>query len=511
MIDKYHLLQAISRQDFATFAKKAFTIIEPGTFLEWTWHLDCIAEHLQAQFLGDESLRKLVINIPPRCLKSVMVAQLYPAWVLGREPHHQFIGVSYSHSLAERNVMKCRQVMKNEWYKETFFETTISSDQNQKDFFTTTQSGQYKGTGIGGTITGYGCKTLLLDDLINPQEAGSDTIRINTINDMRSTLFSRFNKYSEGRLVLIMQRLHEQDPAGELIKDGGVHLLKLPAENKGKTFSYSLNNKKWTMQSGDLLTPRLSRENLDEIYLNVTEYNYCSQYLQEPVPVGGGDFKESWLQLYHQGSIKPQEMNIVILMDQAGGEELNRKKKKLSDWTVIAVIGLASDNNYYLLDMVRDRFNPTDRIETLFMMHRKWNSLCGKPPKVGVEQIGLMTDAHYIREKHKQDCYHFSVTELGGNQIKEERIKWLVPVMQQHRFYVPPTLTYIDNQKRKFDLIEEMKGEMRTFPKSKWDDILDTISRLGAVELYLTFPRPKATIAEKLVKKEVRFSGWEDF
>lgn len=507
MANDYQVLQSICRESFGAFAQKAFTIIEPGTPFEYSWHLDCLAEHLQAQFEGDSELRRLIITIPPRCLKSVMVAQLYPAWALGKEPHHQFIGASYAHTLAERNVVKSRQIMKHDWYKDTFGDTII--EQDQKDYFTTSKSGQYKGTGIGGTITGFGCKTLIIDDPISPKEAGSDTIRLTAIGEIRSTLFSRFNKFSEGRLALIMQRLHEQDPAGDLLKDGGYYLLKLPAENKGKTISYSRHGKEWVMETNQLLTPRLSRVDLDELRLNLTEYNYVGQYLQDPVPLGGGEFKDSWLQFYHSGAIKPPEMNIVILVDQAGGEEMNRKKKKLSDWTVFSVIGLAADNNYYLLDMIRDRFNPTDRVDTLFMLHRKWNQLSGKPPKVGVEQIGMMTDAHYIREKQKQDSYHFSIVEVGGNQIKEERIRWLIPIMQQHRFYIPATLPYVDMQGRQFDLITELKGEMASFPKARWDDILDTISRLGNVDLCLQFPKVKATMTQRALQKQEQPDNWE--
>jgi len=506
MATEYQLLQAICRESFGAFAQKAFGIIEPGTPFENNWHVDCIAEHLQAQFDGDAELKKLIINMPPRCLKSVEIAQLYPAWVLGKESHHQFIGASYAHTLAERNVMKCRQIMKHEWYKETFPNTVI--DQDQKDYFTTTQNGQYKGTGIGGTVTGFGASTLLIDDPINPKEASSDTIRLSAINEIRSTLFSRYNKFADGKFVLIMQRLHEQDPTGDLLKDGGCYHLKLPAENKGKTISYSRNGITWNMGEGELLTPRLGRKDLDELILLLSEYNYVGQYLQDPVPLGGGEFKEAWLQIYHQGSIKPKEMNIVILVDQAGGEEMNRKKKKLSDWTVFTVIGLASDNNYYLLDMIRDRLNPTDRIETLFTLHRKWNQLSGKPPKVGIEQIGLMTDAHYVKEKHKQDSYYFSVIPLGGIQIKEERIRWLIPIMQQHRFYIPATLPYVDMEGRKFDLITELKGEMASFPKARWDDILDTISRLGNADLYLQFPQVKATMTQKAMRRTKEVDDW---
>lgn len=491
----YETLQALCRTNFGAFSRKAFTLIEPGTPLEWSWHLDCIAEHLQAQFEGDASLRWMIINIPPRCLKSVLVAQLFPAWAMGKEPYHQFIGASYAHSLAERNVMKTRQIMQHEWYQDTFTDTHISQDQNQKDYFTTTQAGAYKGTGIGGTVTGFGCKTLLLDDILNPKEAASDTIRATTINEMRSTLFSRFNNYSEGRMTLIMQRLHEMDPTGDLLKDGGYYHLKLPAENKSeKTITYSLRGKTWEMQPGELLSSRLDASALAKLRMDLTEYHYVGQYLQDPVPLGGGEFREEWLQLYRPGAIKPREMNVAILVDAAGGEELSKRKKKNSDWTVMIVIGLAPDNNYYLLDMVRDRLNPTERVDTLFMLHRKWNELCGKPPKVGYEKYGMMTDTHYIREKQKFDAYNFAMVELGGQMMKEERIRRLIPDMQNGRWFYPGVLPYIDSEGRKFDLIEEMKGEMRSFPRARYDDILDAKSRVYEPELFLAFPKMRGTM-----------------
>ena len=513
MTTDYQILQAASRERLPVFANKAFELIEPGTRIEWGWHLDCIAEHLQGQFEGEQELRWLIINVPPRCLKSVLVAQIYPAWAMGREPHHQFIGASYAHSLAERNVMKCRQIMQHEWYMDAFPKTRISQDQNQKDYFTTSQSGAYKGTGVGGTVTGFGCKSLLLDDILNPKEAASDTVRVNTINEMRSTLFSRFNNYNEGRMTLIMQRLHEMDPTGDLLKDGGYYHLKLPAENKGKTITYGLHGKSWAMETGDLLTNRLDKSALEKLRMDLTEYNYVGQYLQDPVPLGGGEFREEWLQWYQPGGVKPKEMNVCILVDAAGGEDLNKKKKKTSDWTVMCVVGLAPDNNYYLLDMIRDRLNPTDRIDTLFMLHRKWNDLCGKPPKVGYEKYGMMTDTHYIREKQKQDAYNFAIVELGGQTMKEERIRRLIPDMQNGRWFYPGNLQYVDAEGRKFDLITEMKGEMKSFPRARYDDILDAKSRIYDVELYMTFPKQRANMVGRAMRSAARSApdNWENW
>jgi len=220
-------------------------------------------------------------------------------------------------------------------------------------------------------------------------------------------------------------------------------------------------------------------------------------------------FKEEWLQYYQKGGTKPREMNVYITVDPAGGVDLN-KKKKTSDWTVMAVIGLAPDNNYYLLDMIRDRLNPTDRIEALFMLHRKWNALCSKAPKVGYERYSMQSDVHYIREKQRTEGYNFPLVELGGQMIKEERIRRIIPDLQNQRWFFPESLTYIDSEERKFDLIAEMRAEMASFPRAKHDDILDAISRIMDVELMLTWPKMRATMASKAIAASHSRDAQED-
>lgn len=501
----------LSRNHLGAFTRKAFEVIEPSHPLEWNWHIDCISEHLEAVF--NNELKDLIINIAPRTLKSVHVAQIAPAWQMGRNPSHQFIGASYAHTLAERNVMKCRQIIQSEWYNSVFHDTHISDDQNQKDYFTTTKAGQYKGTGIGGTITGFGCNTLIVDDPISPKEGMSDTIRVTAIDEIRSTLFSRFNDYKNRQFVLIMQRLHEEDPTGSLLRDGGYYHLMLPAYAH-KRIQIDFHGKSWKMEEGEFLTPRLNKESLDKLRNDLGELHFAGQYMQSPVPVGGGELKPAWMQYYHSGSIKPAQMNVAILCDAAGGEQINKRKKKLSDWTTMIVVGLAPDNNYYLLDAVRDRINPTDRVNTLFMLHRKWNELCGKPPIVGYEKYGLMSDTHYILEKQKQDAYHFRLVELGGQLPKEDRIRMLVTDLQNTRWYYPHTLFYVDSDGRKFDLIKEIINEMATFPRSRFDDLLDAKSRIKAPELNMVFPKPKVGAVEKARRQaasEKEVYGWEDF
>ncbi len=503
----YRALADACLDDLGTFARKAFPILEPGRAYTDTWHVDCVCDHLQALYDGD--IKRLIINIPPRTLKSVLVAQIFPAWCLAKAAHIQFIGVSYAHTLAERNVMGARKILTSDFYLDSYPHVKLSSDNNRKDFFTTDANGQYKGTGIGGTVTGFGADILLIDDPINPKEAMSDTIRATASEEIRATLFSRFNDYEAGKLVMIMQRVHEADPSGELLALGGYHHLKLPAEAVAPVKVF-LGKKTWGMKQGELLTPRLPIEALEELKLSLGEYNYSGQYLQDPVPMGGRELRPEWRQIYQNGGISPKNMNVVILCDPAGGED--NKRKKLSDWTVFMVVGLSTDNNYYILDMVRDRLNPTERIDTLFILHRKWNALCGKPPKVGYERYGMQSDIHYINDKKRTDAYNFSLIELGGAMHKNDRIRRMIPDMQMGRWYFPVTQPYVDGEGRMFDLIKEFDSEMLSFPRSRFDDMLDCVSRVYDDNLFMVFPAQKKTMVQRAISDN--YSGgddWRDF
>lgn len=511
MITDYQAHQIAARGSFYVFAAKAFGLVEPGTNFELSWHLECISEFLEAVHRGE--IRRLIINMPPRTLKSYMVARAFPAWVMGKDPDTKFIVSSYGHEVAEQNSMACRRIMKDPWYLDTFQTTRINAELDRNTHFETTKAGQYYAASALSPVTGIGAEIIILDDPIKPMEAGSDTIRNSTNENIRTTFFSRFNDKRTGKFILVMQRVHEEDPTGNLLKDGGWVHLKLPAEAHGD-ITIELGDKSWSMKPGDLLMPsRLSTEILAQTRLDMSEYHYVGQYLQEPVPSGGGEFREDMLQWYGTGALKPKEMNGVILVDPSGGIEVNKKKKKTSDWTVMDVWGLANDNNYYLLDRIRDRLNPTERVDTLFMLHRKWNGIMGKSPKVGYERYGMMGDTHYIKEKQRVDAYHFPLIELAGQVMKEERIRQLIPVMQNGRMYFPATLPYIDIEGRKFDMIREMIDEMLSFPRARHDDILDNMSRLFTPELYLAFPKLKSSMTVKAMRSagEPISDSWENF
>lgn len=507
------MLDDLCRDDFDAFARFAFPITQPGVHYDWNWHIECISEHLEAMKRGE--IKRLIINLPPRSLKSYLVSQCFPAWILGNDPTEKFINVSYGLSVVEQNAMKCRSIIGSPMFKRIFPEFKIGL-LDRILHFETSQKGHYYADTALSAVTGIGCNYMVIDDPLKPMEALSDTVRNSTNENIRSTLLNRFDDKRTGKLLMVMQRVHTDDPTGNLLKDSGIVHLKLPGETKTAihvklpTPSKTLD---WDMPADSLLFPvRLSREILDQLRVDMTEYHYAGQILQEPVPIGGGEFKDNWPQYYEGGVVSPAKMNIVILCDPAGGDELNKKKKKTSDWTAFMVVGLSNDNNYYLLDIVRDRLNPSDRIDTLFTLHRKWNALAGKPPKVGYEKYGMMTDTHYLRAKQKREGYMFPLIELGGKMIKEERIRRLIPDLQGGRWYFPANLMYVDNEGRRFDLVSELvNSEMAAFPRGRFDDMLDALCRIYDAELGMVFPRLLAKPEQSIINAgnlQNEASGW---
>lgn len=510
-ISDQEFLNAICRDNLGAFTAKSFNVVEPTTDFEYNWHIDCIAEHLQA--VWDSQITKLIINMPPRSLKTHTTSVAFPAWGLGKKPSTQFMLVSFKSSLAEKMTRKARMIMQSNWYQDCF-STRLSEELNRQYYFETTERGQYFSSAMSN-VTGEGADILIVDDPLNPDEALSDVVRESTIETIRGTLFSRFNDPRTGRFILNMQRLHDDDPTGNLLKEQGWYHLKLPAKAISKSYSYSCRNKTWDLKEGDLLFPqRFTKDVLAEKASLLGSYSYAGQYLQEPVPLGGGLIKLEWLQWYSEGSIKPRTMNLVILVDPAGGDDDEKQKKdKNSDWTAMMVVGLGTDNNYYLLDIIRDRLNPTERIDILFALHRKWNALTGKSPKVGYEKYSMQSDIHYINKKKQQDAYHFPLIVVSGPKSKTSRVSRIVPDLQNGRWMFPRAVIYVDGDGRKWDLIQELQNvELKTFPMSKHDDMIDALSRVYEPELNLAFPKPKiGLVAKACLNARQQTDSWENW
>lgn len=221
-----------------------------------------------------------------------------------------------------------------------------------------------------------------------------------------------------------------------------------------------------------------SKEFLEGRRIKQGPYTYSCQMLLNPIADESQSLKKEWLK-WHGGS-DGMSMNRYILVDPAG------EKKKTSDYTAMFVIGLGEDDNYYVLDMVRDRFNLLDRGDALFRLHRKW-----KPQfSVGYEQYGMQADVQYIKERMSRENYHFNIIPLGGTVSKNDRIKGLIPSLSQGRWYFPDSVFKTQYDGKTVDLVDLfVNEEYLAFPVAIHDDMLDCMARILDSDLNAIWPR----------------------
>jgi len=231
----------------------------------------------------------------------------------------------------------------------------------------------------------------------------------------------------------------------------------------------------------------LSEEALMKKRNDQGSYVFSCQMLQNPIADKAMAFKEEWL-MYYENIGDVSKWNKYLLIDPASA------KKESSDYTVMAVIGLAPDNNYYLIDAIRDRLNLTQRAKKVFDLHRQW-----QPNSVGYEKYGIQADIEHIQYMQEQNNYRFNITELGGSTPKEDRIKKLIPVFEQKRFYLPKRLIFVDNENVTRDFVKLfIENEYLSFPVCEHDDMLDCIARIMDSILNAEFPK----IAPPKIKKD---------
>lgn len=294
MEDPQALLNELCRQDFTAFLRKAWPWISGGELLEWNWHLDAIAYRLERVEEG-EILRSL-INLPPRNGKSKTVSVIWVAWTLGRDPSRNFVCVSYSNELSGKFARDCRSLMESSWYREIFPGTVISRGRSATHDFETTRGGCRLATSVTGTLTGRGGDIIILDDVIKPEDANSDTIRESVNEWFRSTLASRLNDKRTGAILCVMQRLHEHDLSGMLLDQGGWDHLSLPAVAIEDERIMLARGGEYCRRAGELLHPaREDEEVLEKQCDAMGSLAYEAQYQQQPMPAEGNLFKAEWL------------------------------------------------------------------------------------------------------------------------------------------------------------------------------------------------------------------------
>jgi predicted phage terminase large subunit-like protein len=350
----------ILRENLAAFIQRSFSELDPGTTCLWNWHLDLIADRLTRVASGE--IRRLIIAVPPRSLKSICASVAFPAWLLGHMPHKRVICASYGQELANKLGRDSLTIMQSAWYKRLFPHS--SPTRTAAADIETASHGCRMATSIGGVLTGRGGDVLIIDDPTKPDEVLSDTLRASANDWYDNTLSSRLNDKRTGAIILIMQRQHLDDMIGH-VSSKGEHwdVVKLPAiasEEECWHYQTVLGARTQRRVPGAVLHPqREPREVLDQLRHAMGTYVFEAQYLQSPVPLGGGLVKEAWIHRYAESDLPTQFDGILQSWDTAS------KESELSDYSVCSTWGF-KDKRAYLLHVLRKRLDyPTLKREVV--------------------------------------------------------------------------------------------------------------------------------------------------
>jgi predicted phage terminase large subunit-like protein len=316
---------------------------------------------------------------------------------------------------------------------------------------------------IDGLPTGKHFKIRIYDDVIDRRAVTTpDMIRkVTEMWELSQALGTR-----GGVERYIGTRYHANDSYREMIARGAVRPRIHPATRDG------------TVEGEPVL---MSRAELAQRRRSWGPFTFSAQMLQNPTADTKQGFQVAWLR-HCAACGDAAGMNKYVLVDPAS------EKKKSSDYTAMAVVGLASESNYYLLDAVRDRLNLRERGNALFALHRRW-----RPRGVGYEKYGAQCDIEHLEARMAAENYRFAITPLGGATSKPDRIKRLVPLFEQGQVYLPDSLIKTDYEGRAVDLVQAfIEEEYKPFPVALHDDLLDALSRILDEALGVVWPKSSA-------------------
>ena len=428
---------------------KTFQTLAPGEEYHQNWHIDCLAWHLEQCRRG--AIKRLIITIPPRSLKSMCASVAFPAFALGRDPTSKIVCVSYSSDLAKKFANDFRAVMTSDWYKKLFPRTRVSRKNTEQEVQTNKKGMRYS-TSVGGTLTGRGGNIIVIDDPIKPNEAMSEAEREAVNSWYRNTLYSRLNNKNDDAIILVMQRVHMDDLVGHVQEKEDWTVINIPAIAEADE-RYQIGDDAFhDRKAGDLLQPdREDAETLTTIRETLGTYNFSAQYQQQPVPVEGNLVKKEWICRYDRQPSR-QACDFVVQSWDTG-----QKVGDTNDYSVCTTIG-ASGNDYYILDVVRERLEYPNLRREVIRMADAW-----APDAVVIEDAssGTMLLQDLRREMTPRPIAIKPTTD------KVTRMQAVSATLEAGQVLLPEEAPWL----------YEFERELFAFPGARHDDQVDSLSQ----------------------------------
>ncbi len=476
-------LDAVLRHDLTSFTGKTFEILHPGTPLEPAWHVEAMTHALSEVYAGQT--RRLLITVPPRHLKTICSSVSFCAWALGKSPELKFLVASYGDALARRTARDFRTVMQSPLYKRLFRHVGARLQDNELEFVTN-QNGGRRAVSRGGALTGFGADIIIVDDIMKADDCRSPAERQQVKDFYEGTLFSRLNDKREGRIVVVQQRLHEDDLPGFLLEKGGFTHLNLPAIAPiERTYALGYGRKK-TVEPGELLSPsRESQEQLDDLRVSMGSANFAAQYLQDPASGHTDSFKWSSIRFYDPPP-EPADCQLVVQSwDTAAKINPNNDYSACSTWGF-------HQGAWKLLDVIRGRWEYPDLYDLAHAHRKRWVARL-----VLVEESSNGTALcqqlrrDIVRATRPRSEPSWRVVGYTPKVAKEVRLSTQTVRLEQGEFLFPTDAAFLDDLKR----------ELLTFGHSKHDDQVDSITQFVA---WATAPSGQRAIRAAAERREKR-------
>ncbi|CUJ83053.1 Transposase [Ruegeria denitrificans] len=433
------------------FLGRAFRFLNPGKSLSSAHYVRAMCFQLERVARGE--VRRLIIELPPRHLKSITASVSFPAWILGRDPTKRVVCVSYSNDLAYSFSNKCRQLMQETFYRSIFPAMQFDPQKNAVSEYHTTKHGFRLATSMGGTLTGKGGDIVILDDVMKAQDTHSQAARDTVFQTYQDTIATRLDDPKTGSIILVGQRLHEDDLIGRLKQTGNWEVLSLPAialQDEFIDLELGINFKRC---KGDPLDPdRLGLDELSLIRAEIGMLAFEAEYQQQPVLPGGNLIRLEWFKTYEKPLPRGQYEAIIQSWDTAAlpGES--------NDHSVCTTWGLIGQN-VDLLHVHREQHNYPELLATALKLRLDW-----KPDLIIVEKAttGFALKPDLVKAGARET---FWMTPERG---KVERMVAQSAKIEQGQVRLPQIAYWL----------EAFKAEVKAFPNGKYDDQVDSLSQL---------------------------------
>ena len=442
------LFHALLRLNFLSFIARCIETVDPGAGYRENWHILVLA--LKLELVRTGKCLRLMINLPPRSLKTHIVSVAFTAWLLGHDPAKRIICVTYSNDVAKTQAALFAKIVGSDWFRAAFPECQAARPNKLLDWYTT-QGGGRLATSIEGSILSRGADLIILDDPNKGQEIYSKVMRDRVKTAYDGTISTRLNKPKESAIICVMQRLHPDDLAGHLLNQEPWETVIMPA--------VAVHEETWDLGNGEVKV-RQPGELLQEFHVGHAELAlkrgilgtmmFEAQYQQQPIPAEGGVVKRAWLRYYDE---PPADLEFTLISwDTASTLGEN------ADWSVGTVWGVSA-GVFYLLDVVRGRLETPDLRHRIERLHRDYNA-----DRTLIEDDGV---GRAIVQDLRRTSPWCMPQLVKPRYEKLARMEARAVMFESGKVFVPSTApwlgTYLD--------------ELLSFPNSTKDDQVDSTSQ----------------------------------